>query len=137
MRRAWIILAFFLLPTILHSPQSVYVSEGNIFDGRFNNPVETLYVICFNGHYYSLSTQEANQISISPFFLKTFLEERGYTLKDVAILMHNHFYMPMLSYPDRNSLLKLRNYGFRGSFGIYITSTDTVLYDRPWLREIR
>ena len=136
MKRLWIIIALFLLPAILHSPKVLYVSEGNIFDGSFTVPVETMFVVCFDGHVYGLSTQEPNQVSVSPFYLKTFLEERGHTLKDVAIMMHNHFARPVFSGADNNSLLKLRNYGFRGSFGIYITATKKITYDKPWLREV-
>lgn len=136
MRRGWIIIALFLLPVVLHSPQTIYISEGNIFDSAFTATVETLFVVCFDGQVYGLSTQEPNQVSVSPFYLKTFLEERGYTLKDVAIMMHNHFAMPVFSWQNGISLLKLRNYGFRGSFGIYITSTKKIAYDKPWLREV-
>lgn len=136
MRRLWVIIALVLLATFLHSPQTVYITHGNIFNGEFTEPFEILYAICFDGQFWSFSTHEANQISLSAYYLKTFLEERGYTLKDVAIMMHNHFAMPRLSWTDSNTLLKLRNYGFRGSFGIYITSTKKVVYEKAWLRGI-
>ena len=137
MKRLWVVLFFLLLPPFIHAPQTLYISEGNLFDGQFTTTVETLYIICFDGYTYGLSTHDANKIDISAFYLKTFLEERGYTLKDVAIMMHNHFAMPMFSGPDRTFLLRARNYGFRGSFGVYVTATGRVVYEKPWLREIQ
>ena len=134
MKKSCAILVLFLLPAILHSPQTVYITEGNIFDGKFSSPVEALYIICFDGYFYRISTGEANRVDVSAHYLKTFLGERGYALKDVAIMMHNHFAMPAFSWGDTNILLKLRGYGFRGSFGIYITSTERVIYEKPWLK---
>jgi len=137
MKRLCGIILFCMLTTTLHAPQVLYVSEGNLFDGEFKSTVESLYVICFDAYFYTLSTHEENRINISAYYLKTFLEERGRTLKDVAIMMHNHFGMPMLSNPDRIFLLRLRNYGFCGSFGIYITSTGKIVYEKPWLKGIK
>ena len=137
MKSACGIVLFCILTTFLHSPQTLYISEGNIFDGQFQSPVETLFLICFDGYAYSLSTHDGYKVDVSAYYIKTFLEDRGRTLKNVAIMIHNHFAMPMLSGPDRTFLLQIRNYGYRGSFGIYITSTQCVVIEPPWLREIR
>jgi len=136
-KRVWGVIFFLTLAIFLHSPQTLYINEGNIFDEQFTAPVETLYLICFDGYAYGLSTHDSHTVDVSAYYVKTFLEERGRTLKDVAIIMHNHFAMPMLSGSDRIFLLRARNHGFRGSFGVYITATQKVIYEKPWLRGIR
>ena len=140
MRRVILLLVVAILvtysPTRLHAPQPIYITEGNIFDGVFVKVVETIYFVFFNGDILSFSTHDAYMVDLSAHWYKTYLESKGRELREVAIVMHNHFGFPRLSNGDRHVLMMFRNYGFRGSFCILDTAVDTKICEPPWLRGV-
>jgi hypothetical protein len=136
-KRLWGVLLFLLLPIFLHAPQSIYITKGNIFDGVFTEPTETVYFIFFNGDLISFSTHDAYCINLSAYWYKTYLESQGREMREVAIMMHNHFGYPKLSEGDRNILLMFRNYGFKGSFCVWETSNNMKICEPPWLQRIQ
>jgi len=109
----------------------VWISVGNIFDNAFKEPFEILYLVCYDGKVIYVSTHDDKCIGINAVYIQELLERRGKTLKDVAIMMHNHFFRPTFSTVaedgDLAFLADLRAMGFKGSFCIYVTSSKKII----------
>jgi len=125
-----IILLLFM--TLILSPSShiVYVGESNIFNKSFKQPFEILYLVFYNGDCLSFSTHEENTVSIHAVYVKEYLDGKKRKLEDVAIICHNHFGAPYFSGGDSLFEKKLRGFGFKGSYCIYITSSRKVVCNK-------
>lgn len=118
-------------PPPLNEPYDVYCGKGNIFSKSFTDPFEILYMVCYNGDVLYLTTRTQNAIYVDAYYTREFLKENGKELKDVCIMIHNHFVRPGLSYANSINLKALRRMGYKGSFCIYITTTKKIVCDGP------
>jgi len=109
----------------------VWISIGNIFDNAFREPFEILYMVCYDGKRFYVSTHDDSSIHINATYIRGLLERHGKTPKDVAIMMHNHFcrhtFSTVAEDGDLAFLADLRRMGFKGSFCIYVTSSKEII----------
>lgn len=113
----------------------VYVMKGKLnWKASFTEPFEILYLLVIGEHdtpLIGLTTMEEDRINVSVAFIIEFLKADGYELSDVAIMIHNHFESPFLSWGNGIVLKKLRDKGFKGSFGVYHVPSDKI----KWAKE--
>lgn len=100
----------------------------------FSEPFEILYLIMYDTSGFGLTTMEEGRINITVTYLVEYLREEGYELSDIAIMLHNHFRIPRLSWEDERRLRELRNRGFRGSFGVYHVPSGKIIFDKTPLK---
>ena len=124
MKRACILVLCIL--TLQAYTGNLYVSKGNIFAGAFNNLYESCFFILNDGEVYEFTTHDKDRIEGHLSVWVGVIEKDGYDIKDVVIIMHNHFASRTFSEADKKTYTLLKMYGFTGSFGIYVTATDKV-----------
>lgn len=109
----------------------IWISLGNIFTNAFKEPFEILYLVCYDGTVFSISTRNDCVINVDAVYVRELLKRSGKAPKDVAIMMHNHFFRPTFSTVaedgDLAFLADLRRMGFKGSFCIYVTSSKKII----------
>ena len=131
MKRQWLIGALtfiiFCAPISYYSSQDVvYISRGNIFHEKFTEPFESLYVVLYDGTEYRFTQQLESRVVLPIDYLIRQLKKENKDIKDIAIIIHNHFKYPRFSLLDKIMLFKLRDMGYEGSFCICFTPTGEV-----------
>ena len=107
----------------------VYVQRANTdWASAFSESFEILYLIMYDTSGFGLTTMEGNRINITIPWLEEYLAEEGYEISDIAIMIHNHFKVPHLSWGNGLVLMRLRERGFRGSFGVYHIPSDKIIW---------
>ena len=104
----------------------VYSSRGNIFVNAFKEPFESIYLVFYNGDWIRLTTHYDKTTFIDAYYIANFLKRKDQRLKDVAIIIHNHFARPTLSPGNMLNMKRLKGMGFRGSFCVYVTGTRRI-----------
>ena len=121
----------FICVLLLSATDTVWISEVSIFANAFKEPFEIFYMVCYDGKAFGISTHHDFKIDINATWVREFLKTKGKTLKDVAIMMHNHFgrhrFSTWAEGGDLAFLGSLRRMGFKGSFCIYVTSTEAIV----------
>ena len=129
-RKALCMIYLMLCASLLYATDT-WISVGNIFNNAFKEPFEILYLVCYDGAVFHVSTHDDKCIDINAAYIRELLERRGKTLRDVAIMMHNHFARHSFSTwaedGDLAFLADLRRMGFKGSFCIYVTSSKKII----------
>ena len=132
MKKRCIFALILFLGFTVHIPYwdlTIYITEGNLFDGCFKEPFETVFIIMGNGRIYGFSAHLENTVGIGALFIKDFLRNKGYEIDQIAIIVHNHSKMPHLSYSDICVYRELIRMGFKGFYGIYHEpSRKVILY---------
>jgi len=76
----------------------------------------------------SVTFQQSNQneitINISIGELKKELKKRGYNIKDIATVIHNHRRKNYFTRNDYKQYWMLKSFGFNGQFLLYCHRTD-------------
>jgi len=133
MRKILAIFSFLLI--LLSSTLSAEKKESEGVKERswkelFTEPVETIYFIMEDGVGFRHSNQDERIIYVSVEELKKSLKtpERAYQIKDIAIVIHNHFVKSKFSDSDRIQYRTLKKQGFTGRFLLYCRRTKEV-YD--------
>ena len=104
----------------------IYVYQGNIFNEKFTEPFESVYIVLYDGTEFRFTQRLESRVVLPIDYFIRQLNERGKDLKDVAIIIHNHFKYPRFSAQDTLMLYRLRALGYDGSFCIYFTPTGKV-----------
>jgi len=94
----------------------------------FPDHLERVYIIMKDGMIIPHSSQHDAMIDISIGMLETRLKERGSSIKEIAIIIHNHRKEKRFSRSDYKQYWTLKNYGFNGQFLIYCHRTKEI-YD--------
>ena len=105
----------------------VYVKEGNIWTGAFAEPYEVIYLLCDNGDFYGITTQDEGTIRVHSIWIRDFIESKGHEMDDVIYIIHNHFKDPLLSPNNMLFLNAMRRLGFVGIFSMIDTTTGKVI----------
>jgi len=122
-----LIIIIFCSPIHYYSYQDfTYVYRGNIFDGKFTEPFESLFVILYDGTEFRFTLRHKSMVKLPVDYFLRQLKKEGKDIKDVAIMIHNHFRNYKFSFRDEVMLHQLRNMGYEGSFCIYFTPTGKV-----------
>lgn len=126
-----ICLAILFLVNFSYTPQTlqedVFIIKGRMnWKDAFNEPFEIVFLVTYDTYLIGMTSQEEHTVGVSVTYIMEYLKADGYELSDIAIMVHNHFSMPFLSWGNGMVLKELRNRGFKGSFGVYHTPTDTI-----------
>ena len=103
-------------------------NDFNPWQSLFTEPFETLYIIMEDRVAFKYSNQDENQVFLTLGKLEKQLQtpEQNYKIKDIAVIIHNHFKDCKFSPRDRRLYwrLKHKKYGFRGLFLLYCNVTN-------------
>lgn len=99
----------------------VHVQHGNIFNGSFIEPTEICYAIFYDGYFMRFTTYHENTIVMSYETFKETVEKKGYEVRDIAIIIHNHLPGQVRKFTrgDLYFLGRMRGDEFEGSFCLW------------------
>lgn len=106
--------------------------DFNRWQSLFTEPCEILYIIMDDWTTFPFSNQDENQVLLILGTLEKELRtpERDYKIKDIAVIIHNHFKSRKFSLADKKLYwrLKRKKYGFKGLFLLY-SHINNKVYD--------
>ncbi len=108
----------------------LYMTKGNMFHMAFTEPFEIMYIVFYNGDMYGFTTHDANKVTVSINYIKDLLNKDGKKIKNIAIIIHNHFALPFFSERDIKTFYYLKRHGFEGAFLIYVQGTRKIMGHR-------
>ena len=114
-------LIFFLMP--LSGIEKAGVINYSWQD-LFPDQLERVYIIMKDGAIIQHSSQHETMIDISIGMLETRLKERESSIKEIAIIIHNHYKEKSFSRSDYKQYWTLKSYGFDGLFLMYCHRTN-------------
>ena len=135
MRKIIILLSvFFLLLSIPGCKKKLLITftfaNINSWQELFTEPFEIVYVIMDDRTIFPFSDQDEKRVIFIVGALEKQLRtpERDYKIKDIAVIIHNHFLRCRFSPKDHKQHRRLKHYGFKGLFLLYCHRTKEV-YD--------
>jgi hypothetical protein len=102
---------------------TLYMTQGNLCETYFREPFETVLFVTYDLTVFSFSTQEAARIGVSSPTIVERIMQAGYDVKDIAVVVHNHFTPAGFTDADKATYQYLKGRGFTGAFGIWYTAT--------------
>ena len=105
------------------------VADIKLWKELFPDPCETLYLFMKDNKIFKYSTRNTGGILINAEGIKEALEStKKYSMKDIAIVIHNHRFNRRFSPGDWQFYRDLKKRGFKGLFLMYCHWTKEV-YD--------
>lgn len=105
----------------------------NYWRDRFEDRVETLYVIMDDGTPFKYTSNDSEVIDLSAGALDMWLRQvkgKDYSLKNVKLIMHNHLLSTKFTDRDLKEHRRLKKFGFKGHFMIYSHMTKQIYEDK-------
>jgi len=99
----------------------------NFFSSLFTEPIESVYFIMKDGTPFKHTSHYEDRVYMSIEMLEKALKEfknENYSIKHVAIIIHNHFKDYKFSHRDRKQHRRLKKDGFNGLFMLYSHITN-------------
>lgn len=123
--KIFILALIYLLPMGLPFPGEKR-DPINFWQKLFTEPVETIYFIMKDGAPFRYSNQDENFIYMRAEDLEKALKtpEKTYRIKDIAVVIHNHFINDEFSDGDRKQYRDLKKRGFDDLFLMYCHRTN-------------
>ena len=90
----------------------------------FSKAGETVYIIMKDYTIFPHTNHYENIIYMSIGRLEKALKKKGYKIKDIAVIIHNHLKDSRFSDLDRKQYRRLKKYGFNGLFLFYSNLTN-------------
>ena len=103
----------------------------NPWQELFPDQVERIYIIMEDRTFFQRTDHYENKIYVDIGLLDEDLRKikgKKYSIKSIAIIIHNHLKGCRFSPDDRKQYRRLKRYGFKGFFLLYCHSTNKV-YD--------
>lgn len=101
---------------------------GQSWPGLFTEPFEMVYVIMKDGATFPCTSRHETMVDMSIGRLKEELKKRDFSMKDIAVVIHNHRMKKTFGQEDWRQYHLLKRYGFNGRFLLYCHRTKEV-YD--------
>jgi len=101
--------------------------EINPWQELFTEPIEKVYIIMKDRTGFKDSGYDEVKVHMSVGMLERRLKkfkDKNYGIKDIAIIIHNHFRNCDFSPEDRKQYRMLKKYGFNGLFLMYCHRTN-------------
>lgn len=117
-----------LLGSILPAGKEKFYSS---WQELFPDQVERIYIIMEDRTFFQRTDHYENKIYVDIGLLDEDLRKikgKKYSIKSIAIVIHNHLQGCRFSPDDRKQYKRLKRYGFNGLFLLYCHSTNKV-YD--------
>jgi len=92
----------------------------------FPDPIERIYVVMKDEIAFKFTNHEERLVYMGAGILENILKKRGYKIKDIAIIIHNHRFEQKFSPADWRFYGDLMKRGFDGYFLIYCHRTKEV-----------
>lgn len=92
----------------------------------FSEPFETIYIIMKDGKIFKQSNQDEIKVNMDLGRLEKGLKNfksKNYSIKDIAVFVHNHLKVCRFSYDDHKIYRQLKECGFKGLFLVYCHSS--------------
>ena len=102
--------------------------QVNSWEELFTEPIETIYIFMKDGATFLHSSQDEAIINMRIGLLEKKLKEKNSSIKEIAIVIHNHRRKNYFSHSDYKQYRMLKKYGFDGQFLMYCHRTEKV-YD--------
>ena len=99
----------------------------NFWQKLFTEPIETVYIIMKDGMPFKHTNHYEDKVYMSIGMLEKTLKKfknKNYSIKDIAIIIHNHLKNYKFSPEDRKQYRILKKYGFNGLFLLYSHVTN-------------
>lgn len=111
----------FMSMLLFPSNLPIHIQYGNIFNGSFTEPVEICYAVLYDGYFIRFTTYHENTILMSYETFKKTIKKKGYEIRDIAILIHNHQPGQTRKFTrgDLYFLRRMRGDEFKGSFCLW------------------
>ena len=103
-------------------------AEINPWQNLFTEPFETVYMIMKDKRVFRLTDHNDIRISMDTGRLEKELKKKGYEIKDIAVVIHNHLKVCRFSSDDHQRYSRFKKYGFDGLFLVYC-HTSNKTYD--------
>ena len=94
----------------------------------FTEPFETAYIYMKDYTFFPYTSHYEDLIYMEIGRLEEALQKKGYEIKDIAVIIHNHLKDCTFSAEDHKQYRRFKKYGFRGLFLLYSNITNKV-YD--------
>lgn len=92
----------------------------------FPDHLERVYIIMKNGVIIQHSSQDEAMVDLSIGMLEKKLKEKNSSIKEIAIVIHNHRMNKDFTRSDYKQYWMLKKYGFNGQFLMYCHRTKEV-----------
>ena len=105
-------------------------SDFNPWQKVFPDQVERIYIIMKDGTFFKRTDHYENKVNVDIGLLEEDLKRikgKNYSIKDIAVIIHNHLKGCRFSYEDRKQYRRLKRYGFNGFFLLYCHSSNEVI----------
>ena len=102
------------------------LGDYNFWQELFKEPIERMFIIMKDGRTFKHDNSDEKKIYISAGELEETLKnlEKPYKIKDIAIIIHNHFIEYKFSPDDEKFYWDLKARGFNGLFLLYCHRTN-------------
>ena len=108
-----------------NNARMIYVKKGSLYKSMFTEQFESVLFLFSDGEFYVFTTQEERCVGASIDSLIGWLKKE-HDLKDLVIVVHNHFPPGSFSQKDKQSCACLRKEGFVGKFLVFHTASGKV-----------
>lgn len=92
----------------------------------FTEPIEVVYVIMKDGATFPHTSRDNAMVDMSIGRLEEELREKNYSIKEIAVVIHNHRMKKNFGQEDWRQYYMLKRYGFSGLFLLYCHRTKKV-----------
>ena len=99
--------------------EAVWISKGELFKEIFRDPWEAALFVFRDGHYFTITSREESNISVSPGQVIQQIRLEGKTSADLLFVIHSHPHPVGFTFADECMYRRLVSEGFTGLFGIY------------------
>jgi len=100
--------------------------EVNIWQQLFTEPFESVYFIMKDGTRFRKTNNYRDRVYVDIDNLEKELKtsEKSYKIKDIAVIIHNHFDNKKFAPDDIKQYKKFKKHGFNGRFLLYSHITN-------------
>lgn len=128
MRKLAVIFTALLLFPVIYA--QVHVFEGGLFKNWFTEPVESVYLVCFDGKMFRWVSYHSHTILVFLDDIKWQLEKVNKDFSDIMFIIHNHTSSMSFSPRDIQTYHRLVRRGFKGAFLLYQPTGNVIKYPR-------
>lgn len=101
--------------------------KTNPWQELFTEPIEKVYIIMKDKKGFEYTSHDEIKVHMSIGRLEKTLKKvknKNYSIKDIAIIIHNHLKYCHFSDEDHKQYMRLKQYGFNGLFLLYCQRTN-------------
>lgn len=117
------IISLLMLGSVLSAEKKGYTISWQEF---FPDHLERVYMIMKDGTVFQHSSQDEVMVNMNMDMLEKELKEKNFSIKQIAVIIHNHRINKNFTRSDYRQYWMLKKYGFDGQFLLYCHRTNKV-----------